>query len=61
MSQERMSGEKIDLQGKDAIDYIRHNIMPSEFSYEQGVKNDANKTTIKGIWTHHLVDIKFFI
>jgi hypothetical protein len=34
MSQERMGSEKIHLQGKDAIDYIRHNMMPSEMSNE---------------------------
>jgi hypothetical protein len=44
MTQERMSGEKIDLRGDNAIDYIRHNMMPSEMSGE---------TTPNGkIWTH---------
>ena len=45
MTQERMSGEKIDLRGDNAIDYIRHNMMPSEMSHEATPAGD-------GVWVH---------
>ncbi|CAB5178459.1 hypothetical protein UFOVP157_2 [uncultured Caudovirales phage] len=34
ITQERMSGEKIDFKGDNATDYIRYNMMPSEMEHE---------------------------